>query len=233
MRIQEFTRCESGAIAVDWVVMSATAIGMGLAAIQMTSAGVEDTSRDIADALAAQIDTAFALATEGMTATDIWNDPTVSSKELKNVEQFSFATEVDFSADAEGIIFETGGGVWGTVLYQHDGMLYLQAGRGNGTGEASNRGEASWRVVDGPATIEGSLNSDGGLALMVNGEVVDQSSFTSSRLAGGNPGSIAGSNDNVAQNRGGFNRHSDGHPGVEEVVFFEGQTTGDELAPVN
>lgn len=233
MYLRDFVFEETGAIAVDWVVMSAAVIGVGLAAVQLTSSGVEDLTYDIADALTTQIEAAYILATEGMTATAVWNDPATSSTDLANVRQFSFATVVDFSTDAEGIIFETGAGAWGTVLYQHDGVLYLQAGRGNGYGEASDRGEASWRVVDGTATIEGSLDANGGLALMVNGQVVDQSSFTAPRLAGGNAGNIAGTNDSVAANRGGFTRNSAGHPGVTEVVFFEGQTTGDELVAIN
>jgi hypothetical protein len=167
----------------------------------------------------------------GLTPTDVWDDPNASFNDLRNIERFSFAAVIDFSTDDEGIIFETGGGVLGTVLYQHDGVLYLQAGRGRDYGAASDRGEASWQVIDGTATIEGSLNADGGLALIVNGETVSQSSFTASRLAGPDAGSIAGSNSGVAANRGGFTRRDAGHPGVSEVVMFEGQTTGHELVP--
>ena len=138
-------------------------------------------------------------------------------RDLLNVEQFSFSTVVDLDPNAEGILFETGANVWGTILYQHDGVLYLQSGRGNGYGETAERGEASWQVTGGTATIEGSLDANGGLALMINGEVVDQSSFNTSLLAGGNPGSIAGANSGVAANRGGFNQNDAGYPGVTEV----------------
>ncbi|MFP4451179.1 MAG: hypothetical protein ACLFP0_09650, partial [Rhodosalinus sp.] len=147
-----------------------------------------------------------------------------------NVERFSFLTVVDLTADSDGIIFETGAAAWGTVLYQHDGVLYLQAGRGNGTGATANRGEASWTIVEGRATIEGSLDANGGLALIVNGEAVSQSSFSAPRLGGGNAGSISGTNSGVAANRGGFTRNDAGHPGVAQVAIFEGQTTGHEIA---
>jgi hypothetical protein len=228
-----FLADESGAVAVDWVFMTAAATGMSLAVIALTSGSVEDLTNDIGAALTGLSVTGFFAATAGLTQTDVWNDPAASSRELANVQQSSFATVVDFTTDAEGIIFETGAGAWGTVLYQHNGVLYLQAGRGNGYGQASDRGEASWQVVDGTATIEGSLDANGGLALMVNGETVSQSSFNAPRLAGGDPGSVAGSNSGVAANRGGFNRNDQGHPGAEEVVFFEGQTTGDELVPLD
>lgn len=230
---RDFLSDETGAIKTDWIVLSAAVLGMGLAAIMVTSGGVEDLSSDIAAAMAAQIDTSFVAATAGLTPTDVWNDPNASSRDLSNVERFSFATVVELTPDAEGIIFETGANVWGAVLYQHDGVLYLQAGRGNGYGEAADRGEASWRVTGGTATIEGSLDADGGLALIVNGQTVDQSSFTASRLAGPNPGTVGGANSGVAVNRGGFGQNHPGHPGVSEVVFFEGQTTGDERVPLN
>jgi hypothetical protein len=140
---------------------------------------------------------------------------------------------VDFTTDAEGIIFEFGAGAWGTVLYQHNGVLYLQAGRGNGTGPASDRGEASWQVVEGTATIEGSMDANGGLALMVNGEVSASPPSTRRASPVAMSGSVAGSNSGVAANRGGFNRNDRAIPAWTEVVFFEGQTTGDELVPFN
>jgi Flp pilus assembly pilin Flp len=228
----DFLSDETGATTVDWTVLSAMAVGMSLAVMMLVSRGADDLSNDIAFTMTELVDTAFTAATAGLTPTDVWDDPSASFNDLRNVDRFSFATVIDFTTDAEGIIFETGGGVHGTVLYQHDGVLYLQAGNGRDFGAASDRGEASWQVTEGTATIEGSLNADGGLALIVNGEVVSQSSFTASRLAGPNSGSIAGSNSGVATNRGGFTRNHAGHPGVSEVIMFDGQTTGHELSPL-
>jgi len=233
MATRDFLSGEDAAVTTDWVVASAAAIGMGLSTMMMVSGGLEDLSGDIAATLSAQIESTFVAATAGLSATDVWNDPAASMRDLLNVKQFSFSTVVDLDPDAEGIIFETGANVWGTVLYQHDGVLYLQSGRGNGYGETAERGEASWQVTGGTATIEGSLNADGGLALMINGEVVDQSSFSTNMLAGGNPGGIAGANSGVAVNRGRFNQSDAGYPGVTEVVLFEDQTTGHELAPLD
>lgn len=233
MPVRKLILDETGAVTVDWVVASAAAIGMGLSVMAFVSGGVERVSVNIAETLGEQVATVFEAATAALTATSVWDNPAVSSRDLSNVERFSFLTVVTFSADAEGIIFETGGGVYGTVLYQHDGVLYLQAGRGNGVGTTADRGEASWQVVDGTATIEGSLDADGGLALIVNGQTVSQSSFNALRLAGSDAGSIGGTNTGVAVNRGGYNRNSAGHPGVTSVTLFEGQTTGDELTPLN
>lgn len=233
MSVRNLILDETGAVTVDWVVVAAASIGIGLSVMAFASGGVERVSVDIADTLREQVATVVEAATAGLTATSVWDNPAVSSRDLSNTERFSFLTVVTFSADDEGIIFETGGGVYGTVLYQHDGVLYLQAGRGNGVGATADRGEASWQVVDGTATIEGSLDADGGLALIVNGQTVSQSSFAAPRLAGGNAGSVGGTNTGVAVNRGGFNRNSAGHPGVTAVTLFEGQTTGDEQAPVN
>ena len=233
MRLRDFLLGESGAVATDWVVMTAGITGMGLAVAATTSGGLENLSGDISTALREQAESVVTLATAALTATTVWNDPTNSTRDFTNIDELSFMTEVNFTTDAEGIIFEFGATGRGAVLYQHDGVLYLQAGRGNGTGPAADRGEASWQVTEGVATIEGSMNANGGLALMVNGEVVSQSSFNAPSLAGGDPGSVAGSNSGVAVNRGGFNRNDPGHPGVTEVTFFEGQTTGAELTPLN
>jgi Flp pilus assembly pilin Flp len=233
MRVQSFLADESGAVAVDWVVLTAAVTGMGLATIAMTSGGLEDLSGDIRTTLSEQISSGFTAATAALTATTTWDVIGQAMPGFNNIDQLSFSTEVDFSTDAEGIIFEFGGSGRGTILYQHDGVLYLQAGRGNGTGESHDRGEASWQVVNGTATIEGSMDADGGLALMVNGEVVSRSSFQAASLSGGNVGGVGQGQSSVAANRGGFDRNSAGHPGVTEVTFYENQTTGHETQPLN
>lgn len=242
MYIKSFLNSENGAVSVDWVVITGGLVGLGLATMSVVSAGVEDASLDISQALINQdvmafgrelIVHGFTAATAALNETSLWNDPNSTSTEFNNVDQLSFSTEVQFSATDEGILFEAGGTGRGFILYQTDGVLYLQAGSGSGTGATSSRGEASWAVADGTHTIEGSMNADGGLALYVNGELVGQSSFTAASLAGGNAGSISGGTSSVAINRGGFNASTPGHPGVTEVAFYEDQTTGDELVPMN
>ncbi|GAB5448300.1 hypothetical protein [Gymnodinialimonas sp.] len=237
MKLKAFFASEDGAVTVDWVVMTAGLVGLGLATTSVVSGGVSGASNDIAGALTGQgissfFGSAFTAATAAMNVTSVWDDPTVSSTEFRNVEELSFSSVVDFMTTDEGIIFEAGGTGRGFILYQTNGMLYLQAGTGNGTGPSSSRGEAAWAVTEGSYTIEGSMNANGGLALYVDGELVDQSSFTANDLAGGNAGSVGGGTSSVAVNRGGFTANTQGHPGVSEVEFFEDQTTGEELVPM-
>ncbi|QBY01185.1 hypothetical protein E2K80_10990 [Rhodophyticola sp. CCM32] len=42
---------ESGAVTVDWVVLTAALVGLGLAVISVVSGGMEDLSTDIGQAL--------------------------------------------------------------------------------------------------------------------------------------------------------------------------------------
>ncbi len=236
MCIRSFLSSEDGAVAVDWVVLTGGLVGLGLATASVVSSGVENLSTDVANSLAnLQISTTFGFvaATAAMTQTALWDSPGQTSTEFANVDQLSFSTEVAFGVGDEGIIFEAGGTGRGFIMYQHDGILYLQAGTGSNYGESASRGEAAWQVTEGTHTIEGSMNADGGLALYVNGDLVDQSSFQAASLAGGNAGTIAGGTTSVAVNRGGFNRTDPGHPGVTQVEFYEGQTTGDELTPIS
>lgn len=44
---QDFLNSESGAVTVDWVVLTASIVGLGLAVMAVASGGVEDLSRDI------------------------------------------------------------------------------------------------------------------------------------------------------------------------------------------
>lgn len=238
MNVESFIASEDGVVTVDWVVISAGLVGLGLATVSTVSGGVSQASNDISGALTGQgiasfFGAAFTAATSALTATSVWSDPDATSTEFSNIDALSFASDIAFAAEDEGIIFESGGTGRGFILYQHDGMLYLQAGSGQDTGPSSNRGEASWAVTEGTHTIEGSMNANGGLALYVNGTLVDQSSFVSTDLSGGNVGAVGGGASSVARNRGNFTANTPGHPGVTEVVFFEDQTTGEELVPMN
>jgi hypothetical protein len=52
MKISRFAADESGAVTVDWVVLSAGIVGLGLATIAVASSGVENLTGDIRNALA-------------------------------------------------------------------------------------------------------------------------------------------------------------------------------------
>ncbi|SDK11718.1 Flp family type IVb pilin [Aliiruegeria lutimaris] len=58
--IKSFRKDEDGAVTVDWVVLTAAIVGLGIATLAAVSSGVEDLSGDISDQLKTeQIKTTF------------------------------------------------------------------------------------------------------------------------------------------------------------------------------
>ncbi len=58
--IKTFRKDEDGAVTVDWVVLTAAIVGLGIATLAAVSGGVEDLSGDISTQLAtSQIKTTF------------------------------------------------------------------------------------------------------------------------------------------------------------------------------
>ena len=58
--IKSFRKDEDGAVTVDWVVLTAAIVGLGIATLAAVSGGVEDLSGDISAQLAtSQIKTTF------------------------------------------------------------------------------------------------------------------------------------------------------------------------------
>lgn len=49
--IKTFATSESGAVTVDWVVLTAAIVGLGLAVMAVVSGGIEDLSGNISGAL--------------------------------------------------------------------------------------------------------------------------------------------------------------------------------------
>lgn len=221
---------DSGAVSVDHVVLTAGMVGLGLAAIGSLSPGLSTVSQSVSNQTSSQlINTSFySLATSALSATHVFGVGEIFT-DLSDSRQFSFKTDVTISPGDEGILFEAGGTATGTILYQHDGKIYLQAGSGSAAGYATDRGEAIWDVTAGSYTIEGSLDAHTGLALYVDGELVSQSSFQHPALAGPDPGAVGdASASSTARNRGGFVR-GDTHVGAGELTVFADQTTGGEV----
>jgi len=50
--IKNFVKSESGAVTVDWLVLTAALVGLGLAVMALVSSGVENLGTDIRNALA-------------------------------------------------------------------------------------------------------------------------------------------------------------------------------------
>ncbi|MFD0980236.1 Flp family type IVb pilin [Tropicimonas aquimaris] len=58
--IKTFRKDEDGAVTVDWVVLTAAIVGLGIATLAAVSGGVSDLSNDISSQLAqSQIKTTF------------------------------------------------------------------------------------------------------------------------------------------------------------------------------
>ena len=58
--VKTFLADESGAVTVDWVVLTAAIVGLGIAVMASVSGGLEDLSGDIEDQLTGQgISTTF------------------------------------------------------------------------------------------------------------------------------------------------------------------------------
>ncbi|MBY6201258.1 hypothetical protein KUV65_07795 [Maritalea mobilis] len=53
--IKNFAKSESGAVTVDWVVLTAAIVGLGLAVMAVVSGGVEDLAGDIDTQLTGQV----------------------------------------------------------------------------------------------------------------------------------------------------------------------------------
>ena len=53
--LKTFATAESGAVTVDWVVLTAALVGLGLAVMGVVSGGVEDLTGDIETQLGADI----------------------------------------------------------------------------------------------------------------------------------------------------------------------------------
>jgi hypothetical protein len=63
MRVDEFFSTESGAVTVDWVVLTAALAGLGLATMAVVSGGIENLSDDTSQALTdVQLTSTFAAA---------------------------------------------------------------------------------------------------------------------------------------------------------------------------
>ncbi|MFY0690657.1 MAG: hypothetical protein JXR14_01890 [Paracoccaceae bacterium] len=64
--VKNFANDESGAVTVDWVVLTAAIVGLGLAVMASVSSGLEDLSGDIETQLTGQtIDDSFTTGNVG------------------------------------------------------------------------------------------------------------------------------------------------------------------------
>ncbi len=67
--IKSFAKSESGAVTVDWVVLTAALVGLGVAVMAVVSNGIEDLSTDISTTLTTTAPAANPFATNTFNAT--------------------------------------------------------------------------------------------------------------------------------------------------------------------
>lgn len=128
MTQQNFLSNESGAVTVDWVVLTAALVGLGLAVMAVVSGGVEDLSGDVntqltdgsiirtgftgnaaavrdaaCGAYGACDDTLTADALKGLTGT-----------EFGNVQNVTYGDDVAANLTASGLELDADSGSWGT-----------------------------------------------------------------------------------------------------------------------
>jgi Flp pilus assembly pilin Flp len=63
--IKTFAKSESGAVTVDWVVLTAAMVGLGMATLMLVSNGVEGGANNVSVAMGATNPTANPFATNG------------------------------------------------------------------------------------------------------------------------------------------------------------------------
>lgn len=227
-----FLKNETGAVTVDWVVMTAAVVGLGIATMGVVQTGLG--SNGASGTLVAGI-----LKNTRGHVTDFLGIPDaihgVGERFASfGTNKFAFKTEIPIDLNAEGVIFEVGGAGKGTVFYQHDGKLYLQAG--GGVTSESDPNVLAWDLSNytgtGPAVIEGQLSGDG-IKLYINGESVGRIESPGQLMgtgSGGTVGSSTNASDSVQVNLGNFGA-TDGHPAVGDVKFYLDRTSGDEADP--
>lgn len=95
MIFQSFLRSETGAVTVDWVVLTAAMVGLGFAAMSVVSGGVEDLSGDVSTELAS-LDTAsmFDWGSSGVLITSVWGDLGIFSPHQTATQAESYAASV-------------------------------------------------------------------------------------------------------------------------------------------
>lgn len=75
MSFQRFLQSENGAVTVDWVVLTAALVGLGLAAMAVVSGGIEDLSAEVSVELAS-LDTGslYDWGSAGEVLSSVWGD---------------------------------------------------------------------------------------------------------------------------------------------------------------
>jgi hypothetical protein len=134
--------------------------------------------------------------TENFTVDAVWDTPNVEYGGLDSVQECSFQLTFQMNTGDEGIIWETGGGGDGSILYVYNGDLYWDSADGTILGDNPSSGNVEIiypSITGGTCRAEVSFSVNGGkTALYINGTLVDVKSAGFSRIGGSNKGGIGG-----------------------------------------
>jgi len=140
MRLDWFVASESGAVAVEWVVMTAAVTGLTMAALGVVAGGVEDLSGEVQADLVVMNpeDSPFEDAETAAAPLDFSGHSLVGpqhSEAWRSSEQQRFASmsDADLMASYESSRAIAQGGVWPHAQHETDRMGVM-------LGEMSNRG---------------------------------------------------------------------------------------------
>jgi hypothetical protein len=149
--------------------------------------------------------------TQGMTLTEAWTTRGTAYSTLQNTTSASVRVDATISNTDNGVLMESGGAGKGVVLYVYSGVLYFQCGKGDAYGTASDRAEVSYTlpVAGADYIIEWSADTFNAV-LYVNGLVVGSQAFSSTYLAGNDPGTVGEVKADVSVNRGGWTTDGSG-----------------------
>ncbi|MBF9058140.1 hypothetical protein HKCCSP123_02990 [Rhodobacterales bacterium HKCCSP123] len=94
MRISSFAASDSGAVTVDWVVLTSGLVGLGLATAGVVSSGVENLSGDIRNALAniavASVQEEEAELGWGDLSMFVWSDQGAAEQHMQGLLQYVY-----------------------------------------------------------------------------------------------------------------------------------------------
>ncbi len=95
MIVKHFIQSENGAVTVDWVVLTAGLVGLGLAVMAVVSGGVEDLSNETSTELASmEPDSMYDWSTGGALADSGWGDLGIFSPVQSATGAESYAASV-------------------------------------------------------------------------------------------------------------------------------------------
>jgi hypothetical protein len=95
MRFQHYLKSENGAVTVDWVVLTAAIVGLGLAVMAVVSGGVADLSGDVNVELASvEPGSMYDWTSGGTSLSSLWGDLGIFSPTQSATQAESYAASV-------------------------------------------------------------------------------------------------------------------------------------------